>query len=349
MRNQRIIMAAVVIALVVAAHVLYYQYVSSQVTELAWDHVNNLDRARMLRLVMQIPLLIDLAMICGLIAWVAVRSQEIKELDTLRDRHTSLRRTLEKDRRISDTESRVQNMFENSPHLMMLFDEEGRLLLANRMAIDIFLLDRKPLSDVVLTDLLSDGPIEKFEDLREALQTQGAQRMQVTFQRADHERFTSEVEIVAFDGSKGEQLISLTIESPPVKKTPSRSSTDRPFVLVADDEKLVRLMMESMVDRLGYQPLSATTGREAVEQFRAYSDRIVAVVLDQVMPDVDGITASEEIRRLAPDVPILFCSGYADLPSDAPSDQKARLIRKPFSFEDFSLALTAALEQKTRT
>ena len=344
MRNQRIIIAAIFIAAIVAGHLLFYQYVAGMVTDLAWDEVNDIDRARNVRLVMQIPLLFDLALICALVGWVAVRNQEVAELDALRRRHTSLRRAFEKDRKLSDVESRVQAMFKYAPHGLLLFDGEGRLLLANAAATELFRLDRKQLADIALPDLLAEQPVEDFDDLSDALRGKGPRHLKLALQTTTQNQFTADSSLNTFVGSKDETLILLTVELPaaaPAKTAPVPGNY--PLVLVADDEGIVRLLMQTMLERMGYTPLMATTGQEAVELFTEYRERIVVVILDLVMPQMDGVATSKKIREMSANMPVLFCSGYAEIPSAAAADQKMRLIRKPFCFEVLSMAVNSAV------
>jgi CheY-like chemotaxis protein len=348
MKNRRIILAAVIIAVIVVGHVLVYQYVASVVTQAAWDEVNNQDRARGVRLLLQVPMLVDLALLCGLIAWAAVWSHEIKESGTMRERLTSMRRALEKDRRLSSSADRVNALMEHLPQGLLLFDGEGRLLLANAAAIGRLNLDRKPLAEVAFRDVLSSGAVDDFDVLLDALRGHGSHVLNLQMQPISGKPFLARGHLHLFQGAMGETLISVVIEANTETHLPvtQASQNTTGAVLVADDEELVRLLMKSMIERMGYRPLVCGTGDEAIEVFTAHQAEIDAVVLDISMPGIDGIETSRRILAVAPDVPVVFCSGVAELPSDVASDQQVRLIRKPFSFEDFSLAVLAAIDRR---
>jgi two-component system cell cycle sensor histidine kinase/response regulator CckA len=102
-------------------------------------------------------------------------------------------------------------------------------------------------------------------------------------------------------------------------------------ILVAEDEDLVRAQTVRILERAGFEVLQATTGAEAVRIFREQRGRIDLVVLDVIMPELDGWRAFLQLAELRPNVKALFTTGYsADvLPKDL-SGGRARLLTKPF-------------------
>ena len=105
-------------------------------------------------------------------------------------------------------------------------------------------------------------------------------------------------------------------------------------VLLAEDEKLVRDFTRATLESAGYKVLVAADGAQAVDTFTAMSKEIDVVVLDVVMPRMNGREVYETVHRSRPEVPVLFCSGYThdllrsehtvDLPAD-------HLLKKPFT------------------
>lgn len=83
-------------------------------------------------------------------------------------------------------------------------------------------------------------------------------------------------------------------------------------ILVADDEECVRHLAKRMLERIGFDVVTAGDGCEAVEIFRNQSDRIVAVLLDLSMPHMDGEQASRELHRENDEVRVILSSGYAE-------------------------------------
>ena len=83
-------------------------------------------------------------------------------------------------------------------------------------------------------------------------------------------------------------------------------------VLVVEDEEGVREVVRRMLERLGFQVITAEDGIAALERLQAHQGAIAAVLLDLSMPRMTGQEALHEIRRLRPDVPVVLMSGYTE-------------------------------------
>jgi two-component system cell cycle sensor histidine kinase/response regulator CckA len=81
-------------------------------------------------------------------------------------------------------------------------------------------------------------------------------------------------------------------------------------VLVVDDEEQVRRAAGRILERMGFEVLSAEDGREAVAIFRSHADEIVLVLLDMMMPRMGGERTFTELRRIRPEVKVVLSSGY---------------------------------------
>lgn len=104
--------------------------------------------------------------------------------------------------------------------------------------------------------------------------------------------------------------------------------TERPRVLVVDDELT---LLESVAEALrvaGYEVVMAASGAEAIDA--AQSQQIGLLVTDLVMPAMDGVTLAEQLRKANPELPVLFITGHAggELARRLPRD--ATVLRKPF-------------------
>jgi PAS domain S-box-containing protein len=123
---------------------------------------------------------------------------------------------------------------------------------------------------------------------------------------------------------------------------PSSTATaeSRGLALVADDEPTVRQVGELMLKQLGYEVLSATNGAEAVALFTANADRVRLVLLDLMMPVMDGTEALAAIRASSA-VPVILCSGYTSeaVPEHLAGDAATGFLQKPFVRAELQQAL----------
>ncbi len=85
--------------------------------------------------------------------------------------------------------------------------------------------------------------------------------------------------------------------------------TDK-HILVVDDEKIIRFMIERIVTDMGGTVSQAADGAEAIEIFQEKHNEIDLVILDMVMPNVSGDQCFYELQKIDSSVPILLASGY---------------------------------------
>jgi CheY-like chemotaxis protein len=119
-------------------------------------------------------------------------------------------------------------------------------------------------------------------------------------------------------------------------------------LLLVDDEEAVVAVTKDMLQTLGYRVLSATTGKEAVEVFRANQQAIDLVILDMIMPDMGGGTTYDAIRDLDPAAKVLLSSGYT-LDGEASSIMArgcSGFIQKPYSLRVVSTKIREILGKK---
>jgi signal transduction histidine kinase len=116
-------------------------------------------------------------------------------------------------------------------------------------------------------------------------------------------------------------------------------------ILLVDDEEHVLEVGGLMLERAGFEIRTARDGREALEVFRQYQADIVCVVLDLMMPNMDGEETLRELRRIQDDVKVVFSSGYheQDMTERLAGVSFAGFLNKPYT-ED---ALVAKLRQAT--
>jgi len=118
-------------------------------------------------------------------------------------------------------------------------------------------------------------------------------------------------------------------------------SEHSPHILVADDERSIRLTLETGLTLNGFRVTCARTGNEALEAARASS--FDAVVSDIFMPDGDGLQVVRELRAISPEIPIILITaqGSVELAVRAISEGASDFIAKPFEIA----ALTALVRR----
>lgn len=81
-------------------------------------------------------------------------------------------------------------------------------------------------------------------------------------------------------------------------------------ILVVDDEENIRLLYEEELKEEGYEVITASNGREALESVKAHHPDLI--VLDIRMPEMDGIEFLRTIRETHRDLPIILSTAYGD-------------------------------------
>ncbi len=81
-------------------------------------------------------------------------------------------------------------------------------------------------------------------------------------------------------------------------------------VLLVDDEEKPIMVEELMLKELGYEVVTARSGREAIEQYQNHKNSFDLVALDMIMPEMSGKETYERLKEIDPDVKVLLVSGY---------------------------------------
>jgi PAS domain S-box-containing protein len=127
------------------------------------------------------------------------------------------------------------------------------------------------------------------------------------------------------------QIIDIIETESPASDSVGRRKT----ILLVEDEELVRGMILGRLELLGYDTIAAVDGVEGVRIFRERLNEIDLVLLDFVMPRMNGVEAFEELIRIKPDVKVILSSGYAEevVLQRFPGPQPAGILHKPYKLE----------------
>jgi signal transduction histidine kinase/CheY-like chemotaxis protein len=114
--------------------------------------------------------------------------------------------------------------------------------------------------------------------------------------------------------------IYLPLESPDKnkKKQPNHAAVPSPghtpgrTILVVDDESTIRLALSHMLEKTGHHILTAETGTTAIEIFQREAAEIDLVILDMIMPGMNGDECFYKLREIQSNIPILLHTGFYD-------------------------------------
>lgn len=86
----------------------------------------------------------------------------------------------------------------------------------------------------------------------------------------------------------------------------------RELVLIVDDEEFITMLAQQVLTDEGYRVVTAKNGFQAIEIYRKLKDQVALVVLDFVMPVMDGADVFAELQLINPQVPVVLSSGFAE-------------------------------------
>ena len=119
-------------------------------------------------------------------------------------------------------------------------------------------------------------------------------------------------------------------------------------ILVIEDEEPVRALLVTQLSGLGYEVLAAANGREGVEMYEKSGDRTDLIILDLIMPEMDGLETFDRIRKINSEAKVLLVSGF-NQPGKAYGSLASKVsgfVGKPYNLEILSSAIAKALKQK---
>ena len=125
---------------------------------------------------------------------------------------------------------------------------------------------------------------------------------------------------------------------PEPERVQPRDVTGQDTILLVEDEEAVRSFAARALRMRGYNVLEASGGEDALEIVRAESSPIHLLITDVVMPNMDGPTLVRAVRRIRPEMAVIFMSGYAE-ESFRRNDEKAEdlhFLPKPFGLKQLA-------------
>ena len=130
-------------------------------------------------------------------------------------------------------------------------------------------------------------------------------------------------------------ISSQTHELQPRGKTPVPG---KGTILLVDDHEIVRSVGSTMLSRLGYYVVTANDGEDALKYYKKNHSKIDLVLIDLVMPKLNGPSCYKELRKIDPNVRSILTTGYGMNSSVQSALDSGMLgyIRKPYRLDQLS-------------
>ena len=143
--------------------------------------------------------------------------------------------------------------------------------------------------------------------------------------------------------------IYLPVSDIPVREVriaPEEQLTGAGTILLIDDEEMILDVGKALLQKLGYQVLVAASGREGLEIYRQTPAKIDLIILDMIMPEMNGGETYEGLKEIDPRVKVLLSSGYTldGVANDILKQGPHSFIQKPFDIKKLSRKVRKALQ-----
>ncbi|MCX7792977.1 MAG: sigma-54 dependent transcriptional regulator [Thermodesulfovibrionales bacterium] len=125
-----------------------------------------------------------------------------------------------------------------------------------------------------------------------------------------------------------------------------QTNQDRAKILIAEDEKGMREVLEIFLQEEGYRTLSVRDGRAAIEALE--KDIFDLVITDIKMPRADGFEVLRKVKEVSPDTVVIMITAYGTTESALEAIKLGAYdyIEKPFKIEEIRVVIKRALERK---
>jgi len=114
---------------------------------------------------------------------------------------------------------------------------------------------------------------------------------------------------------------------------------------VIDDEETIRAVAKVMMEKMGFNVITAEDGRAGVKLFEQLSKDITFVLLDMTMPHMNGEETFRELRKIKKNVRVILSSGYSQQSALAQFTGKglAGFIQKPYQYKELMALVKTTL------
>ncbi|MFN3740298.1 MAG: ATP-binding protein [Thermodesulfovibrionales bacterium] len=125
-----------------------------------------------------------------------------------------------------------------------------------------------------------------------------------------------------------------------------QTSMSKGRILIIEDEKSIRSFTKKTLEEIGYEVIEAVDGIDAIEVYTRENGKLDLVILDLILPRLNGIDVFKKIKEMNPDQKIIISTGYGlkeHIEELLGSDQIAAFLEKPYTYITLTTALKKAL------
>ena len=119
-------------------------------------------------------------------------------------------------------------------------------------------------------------------------------------------------------------------------------------VLFVDDEEVLVSLGKDVLSKLGYKVVAETSSVKALALFKENPEKFDIIVSDTTMPDLTGIQLARSVRQVAPDIPIVLCTGYSRQIDEHVLNELGveYLLIKPYEVSELAVIMRTLLEKE---
>ncbi len=118
-------------------------------------------------------------------------------------------------------------------------------------------------------------------------------------------------------------------------------------ILLVDDDEVVREPVEGMLRSLGYKVILASSGEDAIAIYKENSEEIDLVIMDNIMPKMNGLEAFGILKKINPSIKVIIASGYMTLDDTKDFSKQGIMgfLNKPYTLNNIANITFQALKE----
>ena len=116
-------------------------------------------------------------------------------------------------------------------------------------------------------------------------------------------------------------------------------------ILIIDDEEIILITASEILKELGCHVTAVSSGIKGIDFYKEKHNDIDIVILDKIMPEMNGLEVFRELKKIEPDVKVVLASGYSEEQAqDLLNEGVKAFIRKPYTASALSKELSYQLK-----